>query len=777
MQIAKVLTIKTENTMADDFDHVIVKTYINTDENLYQVLKKCFNKNDYLETVWMDVLEEIHHKDVNLNLLINIDKALIKGHQNTNLYLLFITSSILYTCLYNQIEKANSLSSIGSSLISDKIHPMIKAFFTQSRAKLLRIEGQVVKSLELMNEFISSIDENCPRYNFYLNNYLSMLASQGQLKENNAYFFDKKNRNLNAVQYLGILECKIANSVIRGDVQEGLELFEEYKLKAIDGIPYRIQVYLSLLNTLSGNFNSKNFEDETFKPFVQVLENLSSGKIEEAIKHHQSLLKVNWPQAYMKHFVDYLPIHFEICLGNKGMGKYLMEEKIKSGNVHYLDDLFIGRIQLLENDLDGADTSFSRLTDNLKLFGASKRLEFELQFAKEMKLPQILQLLNGWKSNGKGTISKIKPEAISKTFSQEKGVSLLIGKSNAVRQLKELVKKYALINAPVLVTGETGTGKELVSRAIHDEGPHADEPFLAINCGALTDTLLQSELFGYEAGAFTGAQKQRKGIFEAAGKGTVFLDEFGEISPKLQVSLLRVLESGEIRMIGGNKTHKVQCKIVIATNVDLHRAVVAELFREDLYFRLARFEIKLPALRERLEDLPDLISYFLHLNSRDSGKTKSITKELMHSLTAYHWPGNIRELKNEIDRVCILNPKNEILGINDFDFTHLQEPQKLGTPVKNMKPELEISAINPAANEDPILKVIQKGFPIERRQTLLKELFQKYKKLTRSQVMEITNVGPSTATKDLAVLLEEGFIVRRSPTKSPRTDYFEYSGQ
>lgn len=753
--------------------HIIVEKYINTNITLYKIIKDHYNKNEFLESVMMDVIEEIHHKDVNLKLLIDIDKALIKGHQDPNLYLIFITSSILYTCLYNQLEKANSLCSIGSSLASEKIHPMVKAFFTQSRAKLLRIEGKVQESMDLMNVFISLIDKKCQRYYTYFNNYTSMLASQGMLKENGEYLLDTDDHKLELVQLLGKIEAKLSNCVVIGDVIEGLKLFKEYKFKSIEGLPYRLQVYQSLLKVIAGDFDATKYEDETFKPFVLVLESLSACKIEDAIKQHQVFLKTNWPQVYMKHFVDYLPLHFEINLGKKGMARHIIQEKINSGNVHFMDDLYLGRIQLLEHDIEGANASFTRLTENIKKYDALHRLKFELQFAKEMKLPQVLQLINGWQSNSNVPLPKLKPESVNKPKTQDKGVGLLVGKSQAVSHLKELVKKYATINAPVLVTGETGTGKELVSRAIHEEGDHSKEPFLAINCGALTDTLLQSELFGYEAGAFTGAQKQRKGIFEAAGKGTVFLDEFGDISAKLQVSLLRVLESGEIRLIGGNHTRKVECKIVIATNVDLHRAVVTEKFREDLYFRLARFEIKLPSLRERMEDLPELINYFLMMNSKDSGQSKSISKELMSSLTAYHWPGNIRELKNEIDRLCILNPNKEVLESSNFDFDHLQEPPEIKLKRQDSKASANIIATNDFV-EDPILKIIQKGFPIEKRQDQLKNLFIKYKKLTRSQIMEINKVGPSTATKDLAVLLDAGFIVRRSPTKSPRTDYFEW---
>ena len=522
----------------------------------------------------------------------------------------------------------------------------------------------------------------------------------------------------------------------------------------------------------SGDFSEANRISNPGKNMANAFNHFLSGNYEQAMKYY-ALLNENYELSNMNFSFSYLPLHIELCSKKSGVVRIMLQEKKERGDEFYLDDLFLGRLQLLEKDENGADESFSRLIENVTSYGAIKRLEFELQFAKEMNLPVILRLLNGWKPNGQTPNLKKKSEKTTIQKENEIGINLLIGNSKAITYIKDLVKKYASLKAPVLVTGETGTGKELVSRAIHDEGLFPKEPFLAINCGALTETLLQSELFGYEAGAFTGAQKQRKGIFEAAGKGTVFLDEFGDISPKLQVSLLRVLEANEIRMIGSTTTQKIECKIVIATNVDLHDAVVNKTFREDLFFRLARFEIKLPSLRERTEDIPELINYFLSTNSN---KNRSLSPELLKALLSYHWPGNIRELKNEIERLNILNPGVQILGLEHFDFSHLQINLKTISKDDSTNNNLDSKISDHLPLGDSYIKIIQSGFRIEKRHLLMKELFKKHQKLTRSQIMKIANIGPTTATKDLQILIDTGFIVRRTPTKSTSTHYFEMVG-
>jgi two-component system response regulator HupR/HoxA len=231
----------------------------------------------------------------------------------------------------------------------------------------------------------------------------------------------------------------------------------------------------------------------------------------------------------------------------------------------------------------------------------------------------------------------------------------LIGSSPAMQRVFEVMEKVASTDATVLISGETGTGKDLVARAIHYAGARKGGRFVAQNCGALPDTLLESELFGHKRGAFTGAHEDKKGLFEHAHGGTIFLDEIGETNMSMQVRLLRVLQDGEIRPLGASDVRKVDVRVIAATNKDLRRMVSEGRFREDLYYRLRVVEISIPPLRERREDIPVLAHHFLeHATARMARRIKGFTNAAMDRLVACAWSGNVRELENEIERVVAL---------------------------------------------------------------------------------------------------------------------------
>ena len=248
----------------------------------------------------------------------------------------------------------------------------------------------------------------------------------------------------------------------------------------------------------------------------------------------------------------------------------------------------------------------------------------------------------------------------------------IIGSKNGLKQVIHKIEQVAPTDSTVLILGETGTGKELLARAIHDLSNRKNAPLIKLNCAALPATLIESELFGHEKGAFTGALTKRIGRFELADKGTLFLDEIGEMPLELQVKLLRVLQEGELERIGNPKTIKVNVRIIAATNRNLQEEISKKQFRSDLYYRLCVFPIRVPALRKRKEDMLDLVQFFLQKSAKKIGKAiPAITNSTIQKLQSYDWPGNVRELENVIERALILNT-GKTLQINDasFEFVH-----------------------------------------------------------------------------------------------------------
>lgn len=231
----------------------------------------------------------------------------------------------------------------------------------------------------------------------------------------------------------------------------------------------------------------------------------------------------------------------------------------------------------------------------------------------------------------------------------------IIGNSKAIKETIELAQKVAVTDTTVLLTGETGTGKEVFAQAIHHASPRNNKNFVAINCSAFSHDLLESEMFGHKAGAFTGATKDKKGLFEEANSGTIFLDEVGEMAPDLQAKLLRVLENGEFLKVGESKVTKTDVRIIAATNRDFKKEIEAGHFRQDLFYRLSIFQITLPSLRERISDIEPLVQYYLkQFALKTNKKLNGASEEFIELLKMHNWPGNIRELKNVIERSVIL---------------------------------------------------------------------------------------------------------------------------
>jgi two-component system response regulator HupR/HoxA len=313
------------------------------------------------------------------------------------------------------------------------------------------------------------------------------------------------------------------------------------------------------------------------------------------------------------------------------------------------------------------------------------------------------------------------------------GFDQILGSSAAMGKVFEVMEKVAETDATVLLTGETGTGKDLVARAIHYAGSRKDRRFVAQNCAALPDTLLESELFGHKRGAFTGAHADKKGLFEVADRGTIFLDEVGETLPGMQVRLLRVLQDGEVRPLGASDTRKVDVRIIAATNRDLRKDVEAGRFREDLYYRLRVVELGLPPLRERREDIPLLAHHFLDFANREMRRElKGFTNEAMDRLVSHVWNGNVRELENEIQRAVALAGDAETISAEmlsehlrgaTLSFTAIDPEARglsLGGAVDALKRRMILAAIESAGSKTRAAERL--GIPRQSLQKMMRRL-------------------------------------------------------
>lgn len=284
----------------------------------------------------------------------------------------------------------------------------------------------------------------------------------------------------------------------------------------------------------------------------------------------------------------------------------------------------------------------------------------------------------------------------------------LVGKSSSMRRLYQMIKQAGLSSASVLVVGESGTGKELVARTLHEVSPRSEGPFSAINCAAIPESLLESEIFGHEKGAYTGAEGRRQGCFELADHGTLFLDEVAEMAVSTQVKLLRVLEERSFRRLGGHEEIQVDVRVLAATNRDPEASLKEGKLRQDLYYRLNVFTLELPPLRERVDDIPLLVEHFVEEFANANGKSVTeVSEDALAALTAFHWPGNVRELRNVIERAVIICPRS-VIDVEELPSTVLQ-PSRPPSPRRSGLGEVSIPVGTTVeqAEHDLIMKTLE----------------------------------------------------------------------
>ena len=301
---------------------------------------------------------------------------------------------------------------------------------------------------------------------------------------------------------------------------------------------------------------------------------------------------------------------------------------------------------------------------------------------------------------------------LKREMASQSSFAQLVGQSEAMQKVFDVVRKVADSKSNVLICGESGTGKELVARAIHYNSARSVLPFVAVNCSAVPETLLESELFGHMKGSFTGAISNKAGLFEIANGGTIFLDEIGDTTPTIQVKLLRVIQEREFRRVGGNQDVKVDVRVVAATNKDLEQAVAEGSFREDLYYRLDVIPIRLPPLRMRTSDIPLLVNHFLERFSKESGKAKPvISPEAMHILLGHEWRGNVRELENLIERVVAFSMEGPVTDIEVRGWLHrpATQSQQSAMPLDLTDEGLDLEGLINGIEKDLLLKALERS--------------------------------------------------------------------
>jgi Nif-specific regulatory protein len=419
---------------------------------------------------------------------------------------------------------------------------------------------------------------------------------------------------------------------------------------------------LSVLHDISKYISDSHNIEESLENSLQALKNSLSLENCAIYLLEENILKVFSSIDFNKH--QKILSEFRLGEGATGLAAE-SKEPVVVENVHN-DIIFLNKSgHRNKNSISYIATPLVIKEEVIGVLGANLTKFTEINFDETVRILTIVgslfaQYINSYQINKreKERLTELKQYYKMEWDAKVHNFGDIIGESPKMKDVFNIIDRISATDVTVLVRGETGTGKELVASAIHKRSKRVDEPFVKLNCAAITDTLLESELFGHEKGAFTDAKETRKGRFELADKGTLFLDEIGDISASAQVKLLRVLQEREFERVGGGKTIKVNVRLVAATNRDLEQMVKDGKFREDLYYRLNVIPIDLPPLRERGDDIKLLVNFFLERSQKNHKKAVGITDEAMDRLCMYPWPGNIRELENTIERIVLMGSEN-----------------------------------------------------------------------------------------------------------------------
>jgi len=716
---------------------------------------------------------------------------------DSELTLLMLSTWTELACRLGRPSEAQALLHQIRTLITDETHPVVLAYARRAEAILADTTGDKRRRETTMREILPLLHAHSPRRKFYIWELGIFLAQQGRASELRAEMKELAWQCNERFPLSRVKMIQFIDAVETGHIQIASQLMPELSACTDDerrnSFPRyaEYQVLLGLVHaavgdTLTGKRRAYHLPRRPV--WAQIVYYLLIQDTAQALKLARMEARRQLGSLLDSGFGSLNLVRAELSSRNHDAARRLITMRRTRGNIHYLDDFFLARAELLAGNPKPAAEHFATALARADTYDARKRIDFELMLSGDLSQGDIVELTRRATS-----IQKRKRTPLSKATPsesplppadarqratpnlQKQGVASIMGRSDPIRKVREEVLRFADLETPVLITGETGTGKELVARALHYESKRSSHTFTAINCGTISETLLESELFGHKKGAFTGADRANRGLFEETGKGTILLDEIGEVSPRMQMALLRVMETGEIRAIGSSKTRRIECRVVAATNTDLSVAAAEGSFRRDLMFRLQRLGIEMPPLRERKGDIMLLARHFLDAG-RPIGTHCSLSRGLVEELREYDWPGNIRELRNVIERMRLMHSDKLTYAEDDLDIK-MRTPR--GRVAPTSLPPHPAGRTHPAdipkeapTRNDPIAELLRGGNSPLRRLERLRELFTQYGELTRAEAIRIMGFSPNTATKYLKQLTDEGFIKRVEPSASTRTHYF-----
>jgi len=711
------------------------------------------------------------------------------------LLLLMLSRWAELSCRLGKPSDAEALVQRALPLISERTHPEIRASVMFVQSTLADTTGNKRKREDILTEITRLLPQHSPRRKFYTWELAMLLARQGRGIENRDLVKELHWQSNERLPMSRVLFVEFANAVETGAVREATTLGSQIDAGTRLGrnVLPEYMGYRALLQLLHAYSRTPAADSEppprrAAPGWVAVIEALLAHETGEALRLARLDAERVLESIFAAGFDSFNLVRTELSAGTSEGALRVLRLREARGNKHYLDDFFMARVENLSGSRKAASDYFANALRSAEKYEATQRLDFEIRLSCELSNADVIRMAQAAEKKKTRTLRPSSPATRrrEKRPPSPSGIDQVLGRSAAIRDVREAVQRFSELDAPLLITGETGTGKDLVARIIHDISSRSRSPFIPVNCASLTETLLESELFGHERGAFTGAEKASSGLFEEAGKGTILLDEIGDISPRLQIGLLRVLETGEIRAVGSARSRKINCRIIAATNADLDDQARSERFRTDLLFRLHRLGLHIPPLRERPEDILLLARHFFDIG-RPVGTHAAMSEELTDAIRQYDWPGNVRELRNVIERMRLMHSDKLSYDINDLGLKfQYQEGRAQSAPPATPSPSLpEEAGIPPRVGRGPlqpsptpsneIVTLLKSGRSQLRRLERLKELFNQHRRLTRSEVARILEVSPNTATKYLKVLCGEGFIRRIEPSASTRSHYFEIS--